>query len=192
MDERATDETGPLDAGRFSTWLDGFAAALDGTGDADVPCDGCTACCESRQFVLVAPDEVDTLAHIPAELLFPAPGMPPGHRVMGYDQRGRCPMLGRGGCTIYEHRPRTCRTYDCRVFAAAGVDADSDQVLLAERVRRWRFDHRSVDDRRLHDAVQSAASALAAEGFRSPRVTGLAVRAVEIVLRSTTARPERA
>jgi hypothetical protein len=192
MDEPATGDTDPLAAGRFATWLDGFAAALDGTGDADVPCNGCTACCESRQFVLVAPEETDTLAHIPTELLFPAPGMPPGHRVMGYDQHGRCPMLGERGCTIYEHRPRTCRTYDCRVFAAAGVDADSDQVLLAERVRRWRFDHPSAEDRLLHDAVESAARTLGAEGFRSPRVTGLAVRAVEVVLRSTTARRERA
>ena len=39
--------------------------------ESDVPCNGCTACCRSSQFVHVGPDEADTLAHIPAELLFP-------------------------------------------------------------------------------------------------------------------------
>ena len=35
-------------------------------------------------------------------------------------------MLIDNQCSIYEHRPRTCRTYDCRVFAAAGLD-DTDE-----------------------------------------------------------------
>ena len=34
-----------------------------------------------------------------------------------------------GGCSIYDHRPRTCRTFDCRVFAAAGVAVDADKPL---------------------------------------------------------------
>ena len=31
----------------------------------------------------------------------------------------RCSTDGR--CSIYEHRPRTCRTYDCRIFPATGL-----------------------------------------------------------------------
>ena len=58
-----------------------------------MPCGTCTACCTSSQFVHIGPDEVDTLAHIPAELLFPAPRMPKGHVLLGYDERGHCPML---------------------------------------------------------------------------------------------------
>ena len=54
-------------------------AALRGERDSDVPCNGCTACCTSSQFVHIGPDETDTLAHIPAELLFPAPRLPRGH-----------------------------------------------------------------------------------------------------------------
>src|SRR3954449_1100621 len=117
---RPTFADGDLPAGRFSTWLATMRAALaDGTG-SDVPCGGCTACCRASQFVLVGPDERDTLAHIPPELLFDAPLMPPGHVVLGYDHAGRCPLLGEAGCSIYEHRPRACRTYDCRVLPAAG------------------------------------------------------------------------
>ena len=71
--------------------------ALHGDAVADVPCDGCTACCTASQFVHVDPDEADTLAHIPREVLFPAPGLPPGHVLMGYDEHGACPMFVDGG-----------------------------------------------------------------------------------------------
>lgn len=148
----------PLPAGGFSGWLRGMREALAGTQDADVPCGDCTACCSSFQFVHIEPDETDTLAHIPGALLFPAPRMPAGHVLLGYDEDGRCPMLGDRGCSIYEHRPRTCRTYDCRVFSATGIELeDDDKTLIAERVRRWRFDFPEATDQREHDALRAAA-----------------------------------
>ena len=131
--------------------------ALDGEGESDVPCGTCTACCTSSQFVHIEPDETDALAHIPSELLFPAPRLPQGHVLLGYDENGHCPMLVDGGCSIYAHRPRTCRTYDCRIFPAAGIDAEDSQVAIQQRVRRWRFDHTNAADRDLHDAVRAAA-----------------------------------
>ena len=88
-DDRSDDAEGldgpELDAGDFGRWWRGLAAALAGEADSDVPCDGCTACCRSSQFVHIAPDELDTLAHIPHELRFPAPGRP-GHVLLGYDE----------------------------------------------------------------------------------------------------------
>jgi Fe-S-cluster containining protein len=148
-------EDEPLPAGTFSVWLEGMQRALDGAGDADVPCGTCTACCTSSQFVHVGPEEADTLAHIPAALLFPAPRLPDGHMVMGYDERGHCPMLVDGACSIYAHRPRTCRTYDCRVFAAADIEAEGEAI--ADRARRWEFDHPDERDEVLHAAVRAAA-----------------------------------
>ena len=150
-----------LDAGTFSAWLASMRDALEGSRDAEVPCDGCTACCRSSQFVHVAPDEGDTLAHIPRELQFPAPGLPKGHVVLGYDEHGHCPMLVDDRCSIYAHRPRACRTYDCRVFAAAGVEPDHErQFEIAERVSRWRFDEPTEADRTAHAAVRAAAEDL--------------------------------
>src|SRR4051794_27144353 len=102
--EPLTDDA-TLSAGPFGAWLDATADALRGERDADVPCDGCTACCTSSQFAHVGPDAAAALARIPAELLFPAPRRPEGHKVMGYDERGHCPMLVDGACSIYEHRP---------------------------------------------------------------------------------------
>lgn len=147
----------PLPAGDFSAWLAGLQRALRGDADSDVPCDRCTACCTSSQFVHIEPDETDALAHIPAELLFPAPRLPPGHVLLGYDEHGRCPMLIDGACSIYAHRPRTCRTYDCRVLPAAGVELDDpDKVAIARRARRWRFTHPTEDDRVEHEALRAA------------------------------------
>ena len=65
-------------------------------------------------------------------------------------------MLDDGGrCTIYEHRPLTCRTYDCRVFAAAGIDADREEIT--RRARRWRFACPAPRDRDELAAVRAAA-----------------------------------
>ncbi len=155
-----TDDEAPLPAGDFSAWLAGMQRALRGEADSDVPCGSCTACCTSSQFVHIGPDEVDTLAHIPAQLLFPAPRMPRGNVLLGYDDNGHCPMLADGGCSIYEHRPRTCRTYDCRIFPATGIepdDGDEEKAAVARRARRWRFDVSGDADQTRRDAVRAAA-----------------------------------
>jgi Fe-S-cluster containining protein len=159
MNESANDSA-RRPAGEFSTWLAELLTAIrDGTNSA-VPCDGCVACCSSSQFVHIGPGESDALRHIPAELLFGAPGMPDGYVLMGYDERGRCPMLGVGGCSIYEHRPRTCRTYDCRVFPAAGVMPGEGKELIAGRANEWEFDYADERARVEHAAVQAAAAYL--------------------------------
>jgi len=182
-----SDATG-LAAGNFSAWLVDIDAVLAGVGDAEVPCNGCTACCTASQFIHVGPDDTDARAHIPAELLFPAPGRPAGHDLMGYDEQGRCPMLVDGACSIYEHRPRTCRTYDCRVFPAAGLDpaaGEPHKEAIGQRARRWRFDEATGADRTRHQAVQAAARYLRdrpdllPDGVTPANTTQLAVLAVE-------------
>lgn len=171
----------PLSAGVFSDWLTAMQAALRGERDAEVPCGDCTACCTASQFVHVGPDELDTLAHIPPALLFPAPGLVAGHKVMGYDERGHCPMLVDDQCSIYEHRPRTCRTYDCRIFAATGTEPDgTDPDAIAVQVRRWQFELPTTADRALRHAVHDAATLLRADDdARSSTAIELAVRVIE-------------
>jgi uncharacterized protein len=176
------DDDGPLAAGDFSAWLVGMQAALRGEQKSDVPCGTCTACCTSSQFVHIEPDEIDTLAHIPKELLFPAPRAPRGHVLMGYDERGHCPMLVDGGCSIYAHRPRTCRTYDCRIFPATGVEVDADdgtKVAIGRRSRRWRFSFPTHADGVAYESTRSAAASLREPDDAPPNATGLAVRAIE-------------
>jgi hypothetical protein len=98
---------------------------------------------------------------------------------MGYDERGHCPMLVDDRCSIYEYRPRTCRTYDCRVFAAAGLSAaDDGKPLVDERARRWRFEHPTSVDVADHDAVRAAAVSLRASQDEARTAIEVAVLAV--------------
>jgi len=145
-----------LNAGRFSTWLEATQSGLDSPTDADVACGTCVGCCSSGQFVHVGHDETDVLAHIPQTLLFDAPGG--AGKLMGYDEEGRCPMLTDSGCSIYAHRPQTCRTYDCRIFEAAGVR--TDQPLIRESSDRWRFEITDDTDRALLAQVREHAASL--------------------------------
>jgi Fe-S-cluster containining protein len=148
---------GGVDAGDFGAWLGDITIAIAGEGESSVPCGECSACCSSSQFIHIEPAEAGALARIPPELLFPAPGLPPGHVVMGYDELGRCPMLVEARCSIYEDRPRACRAYDCRVFAATGVVPDeAGKEAVAARVAEWRFSvSRPADQARL-DALRAA------------------------------------
>ncbi len=178
---------GTVAAGDFGSWLGEMQSALRDDRDSNVPCNGCTACCRASQFIHIAPSETDTLAQIPRELLFPAPGRPKGHVLLGYDARGHCPMLIDNQCSIYEHRPQTCRTYDCRVFSATGVDVGVEgKHEVAQRAGRWRFSYRSVADRAQHGAAMAAATYLDTHRSELPAgavpdaPTHLAVLAVEM------------
>ena len=123
-------------AGNSSEWLRGAEASLRlGKGGADVPCGTCTACCRSSMFIHIGPEETQTIQRIRRALMFPAPGLPKGHVLMGYSDEGHCPMLVDGKCSICEYRPQTCRSYDYRVFAAAGIAVDQQsQAEIAHRV----------------------------------------------------------
>jgi Fe-S-cluster containining protein len=154
--------TASVPAGEFSDWLRGTEASLrSGNGGSDVPCGACRGCCRSSMFVHIKPEETQTLQRIPGALLFPAPGLPKGHVLMGYGDKGQCPMLVDNECSIYEYRPQTCRDYDCRVFAATGVAVDErTQAEIARRVEAWVFDYGSQESREEHRMLREAAGFL--------------------------------
>jgi Fe-S-cluster containining protein len=147
-----------IDAGDFSSWLSGTVEKLTQKSGVDVPCGTCIGCCSSSYFIHIEADETETLKMIPRNLVFNAPKKKDRTKVVGYDSRGHCPMLLNGRCSIYNNRPRTCRSYDCRIFAAAGISAgDNSKKQINERVGRWSFRYKNVEDERLHDAIKSAA-----------------------------------
>ncbi len=174
------------DAGDFSVWLNKIEKARD--QDAmDVPCGTCNACCRSSYFIHIKPEEKAALKAIPNELLFPAPGLPKGHKLMGYDQEGKCPMLINDTCSIYEHRPFTCRNYDCRVFAATGIKTDEkEKAAIASQVEFWKFSLRDDDDHKNIKAVQAAAQFLKTKksffpkDFLPQNDTQLAILAIKV------------
>jgi hypothetical protein len=50
-----------------------------------------------------------------------------------------------GKCSVYEHRPRTCRTYDCRLLALAGLRARGN-APINEGLERWEFPEKTAED----------------------------------------------
>lgn len=161
-------DSGDRDAGELATWLSAFRASLHDGDPVDVPCDGCTACCRSGKLIPVEPDEADALEHIPADCVVPMPGQLT-RRVLKHDESGRCSQLTPEGCSVYAHRPRACRMYDCRIFAATGVRPDSP--LVAERAQRWRFSYASPASRERHASVRMAAVALGFPGGLSSPIS---------------------
>ena len=145
-------------AGPFSDWLRRMRRSLQENEGMDVPCGDCVGCCVSGYSVQLRPEDERARAQIPAELLVSPPGFPPGHLTVQPKPDGLCPMLHAGRCTIYHVRPQTCLDYDCRIFAAAAIDAG--KPIIDKRVREWRFSYPSETDRLEHEAVRAAAAFL--------------------------------
>jgi Fe-S-cluster containining protein len=171
-----------LPAGEFSAWLRVAMGNQRHAAEVDVPCGACTACCRASYFIHIEPDESATLARIPAPLLFPAPGLPAGHVVLGHDEDGHCPMLVDDQCSIYDHRPRTCRSFDCRVFSAAGLEPT--QADMRARTQRWRFDYADDRARLAHAAVRAASRFLRAHAQSFPHgIPGSPAQLADLSLR---------
>lgn len=85
-------------------------------GDAGpVPCDGCTACCHYAGIPVDPKRDRRRLPHLLTER------NADGELVLCRRADGACIHLGVQGCTVYEHRPAVCRSFDCRAFAAMGI-----------------------------------------------------------------------
>jgi hypothetical protein len=160
MDERDKQAAGDepplasLDAGRPAVWYAQRVITKTVTGEANVPCGTCTACCRTYNAVVLQPDE-------PTEGL----KLVPGKRQLQKQADGmRCVhLMADGKCEVYERRPRACRDYDCRTWYFAGVmpPADDDKVEpLRRAIRRWRTHIETEDDALILYAMRRAAAAL--------------------------------
>jgi Fe-S-cluster containining protein len=150
-----------LPAGEFTDWLTGMVRAIRDAQPSEVPCGDCNACCRSSYFIEVKPTDAQARHRIPAALLFDLPGAPAGHQLLGYDEAGRCPMLETSACSIYADRPLTCRTYDCRIFAATGIaEAAAEKADVTARARRWRFSYRDAESEQRHQSLRRGARLL--------------------------------
>lgn len=95
---------------------------------ADVPCNGCTACCGNDMLILHPelgddPAQYDTVPCIhpltsePAIMLRHKPG-------------GGCVYLDPAkGCTIHGRAPAICRKFDCRLMYASMSRAERKELI---------------------------------------------------------------
>lgn len=104
----------------------------------DVPCGGCTACC-NYGLIFLAPDE-DISQYETVRATNPQTGSEGD--TLAHKPDGSCVYLGKSGCTIHARAPRICKEFDCRMMylaltrqerrAAPGMHQD---VLAAGRAR---------------------------------------------------------
>ena len=100
-------------------------------GDAGpVPCGACSACCHYAGIPVDRKRDRQRLPHLLTER------NRDGDLVLRQRPDGACIHLDRYGCTVYEHRPAVCRTFDCRVFAAMGI---VEHCAPGHRTPSWQF-----------------------------------------------------
>jgi len=179
--------TSPVPAGSFAVWLTHIQQALRGQGGTDVPCGECVGCCVSSYYIPLRAGDAQVAAQVPPALLHVTGPADAPQQWMGYGADGHCPMLRDRRCTVYAQRPQTCRDYDCRIFAAAGLPAgDATRRVINERVAAWQFSYDSPAAQNAHQAVTAAAAFIAAhqhdiDGIRFPGgPTGIAVLALKV------------
>lgn len=174
-----------INAGAFGEWLAAMRAVLRGERDADVPCGDCVGCCISAYPIPLRPDDQLAREQVPEQWLI-GPAVPGERWLMGFREDGSCPFMVEHRCSVYVGRPQTCRDYDCRVYAAAGLLPDGDRPVIVERVGAWEFAYASDDERRAAEAVREAAHfihanhALFPPAMRAGSATAAAVLSIKI------------
>lgn len=159
MDSETLDPNHIRDAGDFEDWLHDLLHSFTSGHGTNVPCGDCRACCSSGYFIPVSPDETKTISAISADALFHSPRHPTGDVLLiGLTKSGRCSLLKNKQCSIYRARPQACRDYDCRLFAAAGIDPEIPEI--DKTIRKWRFSYRSDAAVETHAAIRTAAKFL--------------------------------
>jgi hypothetical protein len=117
-----------------------------------VPCNGCRMCCYHLRIEVEPQDDI---RHLDIET------HEDGGQTLRRREDGSCVHLGPEGCTVYAHRPRGCRTYDCRLFSLLGI------VETAVPVPHWTFSARTREEK----AVLFALHMTVVEHSRGGRVT---------------------
>jgi uncharacterized protein len=154
--------SGAVGGGAFSRWVQTYLQEqmrADPTGE--VPCGDCNACCRSSYFITVHSEEREAIERLAPIRLTRSTRTEEPKWTLEQDCAGACPMLVDGACSIYGARPRTCRRFDCRVFAAAGVGPGTGpRAALNARVWQWRFEYPTEQDEACQNAVLAAAAFL--------------------------------
>jgi Fe-S-cluster containining protein len=113
--------------------------------EANVPCNGCTACCRNELIVIVDEDG-DPAQWETFELPMPEAAMVAklglqvpegGVRCLAQKVDRSCIYLGPQGCTIYDRRPIMCRAFDCRkIMRSFGMVAAVQMIANGNEVAR--------------------------------------------------------
>jgi hypothetical protein len=79
---------------------------------------------------------------------------------------GSCIHLIDGKCTIYAKRPYSCRIFDCRMYAMAGVNV-GDSPLLLEAIASWTIKFKTPKDREVLGVMRATTARMIKAGVTS-------------------------
>ena len=125
---------------------------------ADVPCDGCTACCR-KELVVLFPEHGDDLDALRKHHVIN------GVTALDRRQNGDCVYLEERGCSVWEKRPAMCRAFDCRL-----------QFLSFTRSERRRM----KGSKEIFAAGTQAAPYPGGEGWIGRRSSGATIRDIVV------------
>lgn len=81
---------------------------------SDVPCNGCTECCQKDLIILHPECGDDSEQYETMQTINPMTGK--SCLALAHKPEGNCIYLGEDGCTIHDRAPAICREFDCRRF----------------------------------------------------------------------------
>jgi Fe-S-cluster containining protein len=141
-------------AGRLRDYLETvrlLGEQPDQIDSSHVPCNDCTACCYHAGVDLEPSMERPAdLAHLDLET------HADGRTFLRKKADGACVHLGPNGCTVYAHRPRACRAYDCRYFSMIRMLDHFDGERFSPL---WYFDLKTPRERAIFLALTLAGRA---------------------------------
>lgn len=132
------------------------------SGDREVPCAGCIACCRGGELIVLHPEDGDDRRrYLTRRARNPLTGQMVD--VLRQTAAGDCVYLGESGCKIYDRRPAICRSFDCRrmldMLASALGPAQlvqavaRSELLQAAAQRRAAFPLAGAGSRRVAPAL---------------------------------------
>jgi len=95
----------------------------------NVPCNGCTLCCQGDAIRL---EESELQHHYKTE---PHPFIP-GALMLAHKSNGECIYLNDSGCSIHDQAPSLCRVADCRSVA---LRYDFETAMQLHKLNRLDF-----------------------------------------------------
>jgi hypothetical protein len=79
-------------------------------GQYDVPCNGCTLCCQGDAIRILPHEDASKWKTEPHDRMH-------GQMMLAHKPNGDCVYLGQGECTIQDDKPQMCYEMDCRTLA---------------------------------------------------------------------------
>ncbi len=90
----------------------------------EVPCNGCTLCCQGDAVRLLPEDHAAEYRTEPHTAI-------PGALMLAHKPNGECIYLEAKGCAIHDRAPSLCRSADCRSIA---LSFSFDEAMRMHRI----------------------------------------------------------